>query len=80
MQISVIKKLVSDCDLGTLQKLEEEILNGTSPHKPVDGKDEGDQLTNVSGAIWIKEQMAKNNSELKEEVRNFSKRVRNSIS
>lgn len=80
MKIPAIRKLASDYDLETLKKLEEEIENGKKPHQPVDGDDEGDQLTHVSGAIWVKEQMASNNSDLKTELRNFSKRVRGSIS
>ena len=65
-------------DLDTLRKAEAAIEEGETPEIEVGGVDEGDQLTNVFVAIWIKEQIEKGTEE-KEAPRAFTKKVRNSI-
>lgn len=78
MKIPVIKELLQH-DLDTLRKAESAIEEGETPEIEVGGVDEGDQLTNVFGAIWIKEQIEKG-AEEKEALRAFTKKVRSSIS
>ncbi|QTN39422.1 hypothetical protein HZ996_09805 [Cryomorphaceae bacterium] len=78
MKIPAIKALLA-YDLDTLRKAEQAIEEGETPEIEVGGVDEGDQLTNVFGAIWIKEEIKKG-AEEKEALRAFTKKVRNSIS
>jgi hypothetical protein len=78
MKIPVIKKLLEQ-DMELLRRLEEQIAEGETPEIVVEGDDEGEQLTHVFGAIWIKEQMAAGMEE-REAMRAFSQKVRNSIS
>lgn len=78
MKIPVIKKLLEQ-DIDVLRRLEEQIAEGETPEITVEGDDEGEQLTHVFGAIWIKEQMAAGMEE-REALRAFSQKVRNSIS
>lgn len=78
MKIPAIKALLEH-DIDTLRKAEAAIEEGETPEIEVGGVDEGDQLTNVFGAIWIKEQIEKGTEE-KEALRAFTKKVRNSIS
>lgn len=80
MKASAIRKLAKEFDLETLRNAEEYLLDEQDPGIPIEGEDEGDKVTNLNGAIWVKEQMEQNGTELKTEVRNFTERVRNSIS
>jgi hypothetical protein len=80
MKVSSIKKAVESYNLETLKEMELELTEGTTPSHEVEGKDEGEQMTHVLAAIWIKEQIAANKSDFKTELRNYSKRVRTSLS
>lgn len=80
MKINAIKELVEAHNIAELNILTTQLENGEPLSHPVGGGDEGEQLTHLLGAVWIKEQMALNNSEFKTELRNFSSRVRESIS
>ncbi|TVR76092.1 MAG: hypothetical protein EA412_14420 [Chitinophagaceae bacterium] len=80
MKLAVIKKLVNLYELDELKAAEESILNEDTPEIEVDGKDEGEQLTHVSAAIWIIEKMESDDLELSKAIRAYSQRVRDSIS
>jgi uncharacterized protein (DUF2267 family) len=80
MKVNVIKKLAEELDLETIQKLTNQLEEGESLTHVVEGDDEGEQLTHLLGAAWIREQMQQNGTDLKTELRNFTSRVRNSIS
>jgi hypothetical protein len=80
MKIPVIKKLVEEASIEDLKKAEEAILDEQKPEIEIDGKDEGEQLTHVLAAIWIKEDMQANNLGFKDSIRNYSQKVRKSIS
>ena len=79
MKVSEIKRLAQNNSIEELRKAEEAIINEESPEIEVNGSDEGDKLTNLSGAIWVLEKVELNGTEIKEEVRNFTNRVRESI-
>lgn len=79
MNISAIKKLLN-LDLETLRKLENQLLEEEELTHPVEGVDEGEKLTHITGAIWSIEKAHENGTEPAKEVRNFIARVRNSIS
>lgn len=80
MQLSVVRQLVSDHDVATLQAAEEAILEEQKPQIQVDGVDEGEQLTHVMAAIWVLKDMEENNIPMNKAVRNYTVKVRNSIS
>jgi hypothetical protein len=80
MKIDAIKKLVENHDLEMLQQLQNQLEEEQPLSHEVDGEDEGEKLTHLLGAIWVKEQMAANGTEFKTELRNFTSRVRGSIS
>ena len=77
MKIPAIKALL-EFDLETLERAEAAIEEGETPEIKVGGVDEGDQLTNVFGAIWIKKEIEKGTEE-KDALRAFTSKVRNSI-
>ena len=79
MQIPVIKKLVENYSLPQLQAAEEAMMEEQIPVIEVEGKDEGECLTHVLASIYIKEKMEQGTA-FNQAVRDFSQRVRNSIS
>lgn len=79
MQIPIIKKLVEQYSLVQLQSAEEAMLEEQKPAIDVDGKDEGECLTHVLASIYIKEKMEQGVA-FNQALRDFSQRVRNSIS
>jgi len=79
MKLPAIKLMAERQDLAALKAAEEAILNEETPAFEVAGDDEGDQLTNILGAIWIREQVEAG-MDFKEAFRAFAQRVRDSIS
>jgi ribosomal protein S3 len=79
MQIPVIKKLVEQYSLAQLQSAEEAMMEEQKPAIDVEGKDEGECLTHVLASMYIKEKMEQGTA-FNQALRDFSQRVRNSIS
>ena len=80
MQIPVIKKITEAYILEELQKAEMDLYEEQVPEIKIEGKDEGEQLTHVLAAIFILEHMAENGVDLKTALREYTLKVRNSIS
>ncbi|GCD79069.1 DUF6952 family protein [Schleiferia thermophila] len=78
MKIPAIKKLLS-FDLDQLIQAEKDLYDEKQTQIQIEGEDEGEQLTHVLAAIWIKEQIANGMTE-NEALRAYTQRVRNSIS
>lgn len=79
MQIPIIKKLVEQYSLAQLQSAEEAMIEEQKPVIEVEGKDEGECLTHVLAAIYIKEKVDQGVA-FNQALRDFSQRVRKSIS
>jgi|TARA_B110000902_G_scaffold137162_1_gene158736 hypothetical protein len=79
MKIPVIKKLAEAHSLEELQAAEEALYNEEVPAIEVKGDDEGEQLTHVLAAVYIKEHMAEHGSDLKTALRAYTVKVRKSI-
>jgi hypothetical protein len=79
MQLPVIKSLAETYTLQQLQAAENALYEEQKPEILIEGKDEGEQLTHVLAAIAILEEVAKG-VELRMAIRNYTQRVRNSIS
>ena len=80
MKIPVVKKLVETYDLQELQTAENALLEEQQPAIDIEGEDEGEQLTHVIAAMEILRDMQKNGLAFREAMRNYTQRVRNSIS
>jgi hypothetical protein len=80
MQIAIIKHLSETYSLDQLKKAEEAFYEEQSPEITVEGKDEGERLTHVLAAINILEDMTANGVDHRTALRNYTQRVRNSIS
>lgn len=80
MKIPVIKDLVGRCSIEDLRAAEDRLMEGEDLGLEVGGEDEGEQLTHILAAIAILEQMDAEGIPFAEALRNYSKRVRDSIS
>lgn len=80
MKLPVIKKLVNEYSIEQLNDAENAILEEQQPKIEIEGEDEGEKLTHVMAAIWIQREMTENNIPLAKAVRNYSQKVRISIS
>lgn len=80
MKIPAIKKLVETYSLPELMAAEEAIVEEQQPAIEVEGDDEGEQLTHVLAAIWILNHMEDNQLDFKTALREYTKKVRVSIS
>ncbi len=80
MNIGVIKSIVEKYSIDDLQKAEDCLLNENILEIEIEGTDEGEQLTHVLAAIYIKQIMLEENVNVTQAVRLYSQRVRNSIS
>jgi len=79
MKLPAIKALVETYSLAELQEAEIAILEEQTPAIDIEGADEGEQLTHVMGAIFIKGKMEKDNLPYNQALREFTLKVRNSI-
>lgn len=79
MQIPIIKKLVEAYSLIQLKDAEDAMLEEQKPAIEVEGKDEGECLTHVLASIYIKQKMEQGTA-FNQALRDFSQRVRKSIS
>ncbi len=80
MKIPVIKLIASQHSIKELDAAEEAILNEEKPAIQIEGDDEGEQLTHIMAAREIRTQIEKDGIDLNRALRNYTLRVRNSIS
>lgn len=80
MKIPVVKKLTETYTIEELRKAEMAIENGEEPTIDIEGDDEGEQLTHAIAAITILESMRTKNMEFRDALREYTQRVRFSIS
>jgi hypothetical protein len=80
MKIPAIKKLVENESLEALTAAEEALMEEQPLAIEVEGDDEGEQLTHVIAAAWILNYMKDNSVDFKTALREYTKKVRVSIS
>lgn len=80
MNINVIKSIVEKYSIEDLKKAEDCLLNEQTLDIEIEGTDEGEQLTHILAAIYIKQIMLEENVNVMQAVRLYTQRVRNSIS
>jgi hypothetical protein len=79
MKIPVIKKLVESFTVEELSQAEKDIVEGIPVSKEVEGEDEGEQLTHVIAASLILQDMKNRKVDFKEALRDYTRKVRESI-
>jgi len=80
MKMPVIKHLVETQTLEALVAAEEALLEEQVPAFEVEGEDEGEKLTHVFAAIFILNHMQDQGTDFKTALREYTKKVRVSIS
>lgn len=80
MKMPVIKRLVETQTLEALVAAEEALLEEQELAFEVEGEDEGEKLTHVFAAIFILNHMQEHGSQFKDALREYTKKVRVSIS
>lgn len=80
MKIPEIKRLVENHSLSDLQAAEEALMEEQTPSIEIKGDDEGEQLTHILAGIEILSTVEKENIPVAKALRNYTQRVRNSIS
>ncbi|MCB0540390.1 MAG: hypothetical protein R2836_01775 [Chitinophagales bacterium] len=81
MKIPAIKKLVeANHSFEELEAAEEAIINEQKPTIEIEGADDGEQLTHVMAAKWIKQEMGNTQCDFKTALRKYTEKVRGSIS
>lgn len=81
MKIPAIKKLVeANHSFEELEAAETAIINEQTPTIEVEGADDGEQLTHVMAAKWIKQEMGNTQCDFKTALRKYTEKVRGSIS
>ena len=80
MKLSVIKELAEKYSLEDLILAEDALSEERNLPFLVPGDDEGEKLTHILGARWIKEEMQRTACSLPEALRSYASRVRESIS
>ena len=80
MKVPAIKKLVETQTIESLRQAEELLIDEKQPDFEIEGADEGEQLTHVFGAMWILNHMHDHGTDFKTALREFTQKVRISIS
>ncbi len=80
MKIPVIKQIVEKYSIEALEAAEAAILEEKQPAIEITGDDEGEKLTHVIAALEIKRQAAAEDIPFAKALRNYTQRVRKSIS
>ena len=79
MNIASIKGLVESSTIAELRAAEDALLNEQVPTTAIPGDDESEQLTHVMAAIYVHEKMAEHGVDIMTAIRDYTKRVRDSI-
>jgi hypothetical protein len=80
MNIPLVKKLVETYALQDLKQAESDLYDENPLSITVDGEDAGEQLTHILAAIWINEDMNERGVNMSESLREYTRKVRTSIS
>lgn len=79
MKIPVVKKLVENQSMQDLIAAEEALVEDKPLPIEVEGDDEGEKLTHILAAIFILESMKNDGVDFKSALREYTRRVRESI-
>lgn len=80
MQISCIKQLAENYTIEQLKEAEECLMEEKSLPFPVSGESDCEQMTHILAAIEILEMKSTKGQDIRQCIREFSQRVRTSIS
>lgn len=79
MKVPEIKKLVEKYDQAKLRDAEARLMKDIPLDIEVEGEDEGEMLTHILAAIYIREMIERDKVDFKTALRDYTGRVRESI-
>lgn len=79
MKVPAIKKLVEKYDQAKLRDAEARLMEDMPLDIEVEGEDEGEMLTHILAAIYIREMIERDKVDFKTALRDYTGRVRESI-
>lgn len=79
MKIPAIKKAVENYSIAQLKEAENSLLEEQPLSIEIEGSDEGEQLTHILAAIWIRHEMQHQKIDFNAALRQYTSRVRTSI-
>jgi len=79
MKISAIKYLVENRTIEDLMNAEEALLEEAQLPFDIEGDDDGEKLTHIFAALWILKKMKEDSLDFKLALREYTKKVRESI-
>ena len=79
MNLAAVRTLVETYTKHDLQQAEAQLLEGEPLAIDVQGEDEGEQLTHILAALWVRQHMAETGDALPLAMRAYTQRVRQSI-
>lgn len=80
MNIASIRIVAETYSREQLERAEAMLLEEQQPEIDIPGIDEGEQLTHVIAALWVQAHKSENNSDTMTAIREYTKKVRGSIS
>ena len=80
MQIPIIKNLVETRSVEELTQAEEALMEEQPLPFEIEGEDDGEVLTHIMAAIWILERMESHELPFAKALREYTQKVRTSIS
>jgi hypothetical protein len=80
MKIPAIKKAVESYNIEQLLQAENDIINEKSLSIDLGGSDDGENLTHALAAIWIIKEMKLQKIDFPSALRQYTQKVRSSIS
>jgi hypothetical protein len=80
MKIPAVKQLVETYPVEVLRKAEDDLVEERALEIEVIGEDEGEKLTHIYAAIFILDKMQQDGLDFKTALREYTKKVRESIS
>jgi hypothetical protein len=80
MKLPEIKRLVETHSEAELSAAEEAIYNEQAPAIEITGEDEGEKLTHIIAARWVKDRLKAGDIDTRSALREYTQKVRNSIS
>lgn len=81
MNIAAIRSLVeSTVTDDELRAAEEDLLEERPPRFDIVGDDDGERLTHVMAALWVRAHQRESGAEIMSAIRDYTKKVRSSIS
>lgn len=80
MKVPAIKKAAEEHSYADLNQAKDDLLDAKELQIEIIGEDDGEQLTHIIAAMWVQEQMARREIDMRTALREYAVKVRESMS